>query len=250
MNSGGMSLTVLVHGHQGAPIEAREYVSPQDRSTYIEGREGSNFTLRISNGTGRRVLAIPSVDGMSTLNQKPAGSESPGFILEPFGSVDVEGWTLDDREAAKFYFAGSKDGADDSYVARIGGDVANKGAIGVLFVEERPLPARALGAGGGVFRGMAVGASSSALLSRSAAAASTDGESDGQTLGTGFGRAVSMPTRSGSFRRGRLLDPVVIYYDDARGLKRKGIDLSRPAAAVPNAFPGGIGCPTPPGWTR
>lgn len=249
MHSDSMSLAVIIHGPKGAH-EAREYVSPAEHATYVEGREGSNFTLRIKNGSHRRVLAVPAIDGLSVLDGKPAGSSSPGYVLNPLQTLDIVGWKVDGDTAAKFFFAGSSSQGDGSYVAQIGSDVANKGVIGVMFfAENRPAPyprSRAM-FGSGMLSSQSV--LRSAPLS--ASASEPQDEVVAQSLGAGFGDATEFRTQSVEFKRGTKLAQLLIHYDDARGLKRRGIDVSKPIAARPSAFPADeMGCATPPGWQR
>lgn len=75
-----------------------------------------------------------------------------------------------------------------------------------------------------------------------------------QQLGTGFGEATDFATTEVQFLRGDMVAMIVLYYDNARALKARGIDLSRRAQTqrtqTPNAFPGMSGCVPPPGWTR
>jgi hypothetical protein len=73
-------------------------------------------------------------------------------------------------------------------------------------------------------------------------------------LGTGFGNATTFETETISFDRGQDLGVFIIYYDNARGLKARGIQVGRNSrvkhtAKGPQAFPGLVkGCPIPPGW--
>ncbi|MBX9794644.1 MAG: hypothetical protein K2Y02_10145 [Burkholderiaceae bacterium] len=247
MQSASMSLAVVIHGPKGAH-EAREYISPVDHATYVEGREGSNFTLRITNGTARRVLAVPALDGLSVLDGKPAGASSLGYVLAPHQTIDLGGWIVDGETAAKFFFAGCSSDANDSYVAQMGGDTANNGVIGVIFFAE-DRPASVFRNHGGAMLSASSSASKGVLRSEPLAASAAMPEAAMQSLGAGFGEAMEFRTRSVDFRRGARLVDLVIHYDDARGLKRRGIDVSRPTSPRPNAFPAdGRGCATPPGW--
>lgn len=252
MLNGNVSLTVVIHGQKSAH-EAREYVSPVDHQTYVEGRQGSNFTLRIRNGTARRVLAVPSVDGLSVLDGKPASANSSGYILNPHQTLEIPGWKLDGETAAKFFFAGETEAGDESYVAQIGGDVANKGVIGVIVFDEKPSrpvfrhpPAMMMASRGEGMKGVMRSAPSSNSLSPSAAPEGATA----QSLGAGFGESTGFATRTAQFDRGGRIATLLIHYDDARGLKRVGIDVSRPASR-PSAFPADdVGCTPPAGWKR
>ena len=77
-----------------------------------------------------------------------------------------------------------------------------------------------------------------------------------QTLGTGFGSAQDFGTTAVEFDRGDLNAMIVLYYDDSRGLRARGIEMVRPskqrvqASAAPQAFPGmSKGCTPPKGWS-
>jgi hypothetical protein len=270
---------------------AREFVSPMDRQTYIEGRDGSNFSIRLHNKNAFRVLAIPSVDGVSILDGEPAGEQSPGYILDAQQTLDIPGWVVDGDTAAKFFFASTKsDGTDSSYVAQSGGDTANKGVIGLMVFREKYTPPAFTG---GFHKGILRNANSrsysfngsNTLLGSRSMMAPTPGlynmttscaadsvadsadaanwvatasagisfdsvEPEPETqLGTGFGEATSFTTKKVDFDRGDLLCVMVIYYKDARGLKKVGIDVSQPIRRSPSAFPADKrGCKPPVGW--
>ncbi len=83
----------------------------------------------------------------------------------------------------------------------------------------------------------------------------TSGQSSSEpqnNLGTGFGKASDYKTTITAFQRGDLLVTMAIFYDDAKGLKARGIQLERPVVKVkqnPDPFPAD-NCAPPPGWTR
>jgi hypothetical protein len=244
----------------------REYVSPLDLQTYIEGREGSVFTLRIENKNDFRVLAIPSVDGLSVLDGKPAGEHSSGYILEARQILDIPGWKVDSDTVAKFFFAGMKNDVDQSYVAQSGNDTLNKGVIGLMIFREKhtysfpkggmvwasasanPNPTGNLRSVNSCF-----GAAFNTLGS-STATLQSSGISDSvlqdTQLGTGFGAATEFVTKKAEFERGDLHVIMVLYYKDAKGLRKVGIDITKPVETKPNAFPASLGCKPPAGWAN
>jgi hypothetical protein len=76
-----------------------------------------------------------------------------------------------------------------------------------------------------------------------------------QTLGTAFGEATDFATTEVTFQRGDLAALMVLYYDDSRGLRARGIEVTRKKqrvvpAVAPEAFPGlkTKGCKPPVGW--
>jgi hypothetical protein len=70
-------------------------------------------------------------------------------------------------------------------------------------------------------------------------------------LGTEFGAATTFNTTSTTFNKDVVLDTLAMFYDDARGLKSRGIVLAQPvqtrATPTPNPFPA-MGCTPPKGW--
>lgn len=71
-------------------------------------------------------------------------------------------------------------------------------------------------------------------------------------LGTGFGEAADFQTTQVSFQRGDMQAMMVLHYDNARGLKARGIDLRLARKTIsqePDAFPGmRKGCVPPANW--
>jgi len=98
---------------------------------YLEGRPGSEFTLLVRNNTGSRVLAVMTVDGLSVMDGKKGSIEGKGYIVDPFQTLKIPGWRLDDDDVAKFVFAGK----GKAYAAKKG-DSRNIGVIGCAIFEE------------------------------------------------------------------------------------------------------------------
>lgn len=101
--------------------------------TYVEGRDGSNYTLRLRNNTARRVLFVPSIDGLSILDGKLAGEKSTGYVVNAFQTIDIEGWKVDSETAAKFQFRTK----EKSYSSEMGQGVDNVGIIGCRVYREK-----------------------------------------------------------------------------------------------------------------
>lgn len=229
--------------------------------TFIEGRPGSEFEIEISNQTNARYMAILSVDGLSVTDGKPAGEHSPGYLLEPYASLRIPGWTLNQDQVAKFVFANRK----ESYANSSSGSDVNCGVIGVMLFDEK-IPqfintahtisgatANSIGGMGSystprsltdhVPRTKGIGAPQVTL----SAAQST------QNMGTAFGNAAEFSTCQVEFKTNKMVETLVIYYDDAKGLKARGIVLVSPNRlhyqTAPNPFPASsLGCKPPPGW--
>jgi hypothetical protein len=103
-------------------------------NTFIEGRKGSEFILEFKNNLATRVLVIPCVDGVSTLEGTPATEDSKGYIVGPNATLSIPGWTLDNANVAKFFFQDK----EKSYASQaISSGSTNAGAIGALVYKEK-----------------------------------------------------------------------------------------------------------------
>jgi len=116
---------VLVNGHG-----AKEYY--HNGNYYVEGKEGSRFSLKMRNNSGHRVLFVPTVDGLSIMSGKEASFRSRGYIVNSHDSLTIDGWRTSDDKVAEFYFSKPK----ESYASKIskGG---NLGVIGCAVFKEK-----------------------------------------------------------------------------------------------------------------
>jgi hypothetical protein len=125
----GYEVTVLVDG-----VPAQSYYHAGE--SYVLGQLGSRYTLRVSNHTGRRMEAVVSVDGRDAIDGRPADFRNKrGYLVPPWGSVDIEGWRISRAQAAAFRFSS----VPDSYAARTG-SARDVGVIGVAVFPERHVP--------------------------------------------------------------------------------------------------------------
>jgi len=125
MRHKNISLDVLVNGNP-----TTEY--SKDGNRYIEGRKGSEYTLRIKNHTGDKILFVPTIDGLSVLNSKPGHYDSPGYILGPYETYEITGWRTDLQHTRKFEFVRHS----KSYAKKLGESTDNLGVIGLMAFKE------------------------------------------------------------------------------------------------------------------
>lgn len=130
---GEFTLDVLV---RGAPL--REYDARG--TTYVEARKGSEYALRLTNRTGRRIAVALSVDGLNTIDAKSGPArEARKWILDPWQTVVIEGWQTDANTARRFFFTSE----EKSYGTWLG-RTDDLGVIAaVVYREKRPDPPRA-----------------------------------------------------------------------------------------------------------
>jgi hypothetical protein len=207
---------------------------------YVAGAPGAKYSLLLNNKTGRRVLTVVSVDGINAITGDTAAPAQSGYVLEPWGSVDISGWRKSMGEVAAFVFTA----LPESYAARTGRP-GNVGVIGIaVFREYQPLHSlqRSAPFSGPGARG------DEAPASPSAEALSRIMPRPEEKLGTGHGEREASQASWTDFRRASAspAELVSIYYDSRANLIAQGIIPYAPRAE-PNPFPGFRFTPDPRG---
>ena len=108
-----------------------------DGKRYVIGTPGHEYAVRIRNRTGGRLLAVVSVDGVNAVTGETASPGQSGYVIEPGGYVNIQGWRKDLERTAAFYFSDP----GDSYASRTGRP-DDLGVIGVALFRERERPRR------------------------------------------------------------------------------------------------------------
>lgn len=235
--SGAYELEVLVDG-----LPARSF--EQRGESYVLGSEGRRYVLRVHNRSARRVEAVVTVDGLDVIDGKPGDYKNKrGYLIDAYGSVDIDGWRLSQREAAAFRFAPIA----ESYAAKTG-SARNVGVIGVAVFPERRIPAprptyvpapwrdssEPLDGLGAARESAAASPPSAADESHAASSAGPAGRTEGSArrsrsgLGTEFGEAVSSTIHEVQFVRANASQPAAVLgarYNDRAGLYALGIDV-------------------------
>ena len=224
------------------------YVAGGER--WIVGTPGHEYAIRIRNHTGTRILAVPSVDGVNAITGETASPGQSGYVLEPYGSVEIAGWRKSLAHTAAFYFTNLA----DSYAARTGrpGDV---GVIGVAVYRERapvayaPRPnvydrrAQRSDAPASQPASPAEASAASSAVAKEADVNQVAGQRerrDEGKLGTGHGRNESSYAQRVAFERATSSPEsvVAIRYDRREALVARGIIPGpRYADRAPSAFP-------------
>lgn len=125
--SGGV-VTVSLRGEDGEPLDAFRV---RDR-TFIIGEEGERYSIVLTNRTSARIEAVATVDGLDVINGSSGSLSNRGYVIMPFGSVEIDGFRRSERAVAAFRFAG----VGESYAAQMGAP-RNVGVIGVALFSER-----------------------------------------------------------------------------------------------------------------
>ena len=122
--TGTYELQVLTDGAQAPTFQ-------HQGETYVMGQRGQRYTLRIHNHSGRRIEAVVSVDGRDVVDGRTADYRTKrGYLVQPWGYVDVDGWRVSQGEAAAFRFSS----VANSYVGRTG----STREVGVIRLAKEP----------------------------------------------------------------------------------------------------------------
>jgi len=216
---------------------------------YVAGTPGEKYSVLVANRTGARVLTVVSVDGVNVITGETAAPGQSGYVLDPWGSVDISGWRKNMSEVAAFVFTA----LPDSYAARTDRP-DNVGVIGVaVFREHRPprprppaiqqpAPFSGLGSRSDEARESASGAARDSAAKPAAPSAEAPMRAEPkleEKLGTGHGEREASGARWTQFRRASESpnELLSVYYDSRANLLARGI-IRMPSRAEPSPFPG------------
>ena len=240
---------VLINGSS-----AREHV--HEGRTYIEGRNGSSFSLRMRNNSHERCLFVPTVDGLSIMDGKDGSYESRGYIVGAKDSITIRGWRTSDKDVAEFFFSSP----GESYASKKGKG-RNMGVIGCAVFKEKekpvqvkiekeyipypvypnyphpryPAPERSPWYFG------VDGTSNMSLYSAQAPTSfslQNNAVGTSQAIGTGFGETKHSPVVTVEFDKTSSPDTTfLIYYNTRQELEKMGVIFNKPLYVTPRAFP-------------
>ena len=104
--------------------------------TYVEGRAGQNYTIKLRNDSACAVLAVVSIDGLSVLDGTPCTPQSRGHVIPAYSCVEIDGWRTSLSEVHAFSFERKA----KSYAKSMQNSTSNCGVISALiFSEKQPV---------------------------------------------------------------------------------------------------------------
>lgn len=228
-------------------------VHVKDGQRYVVGTPGHEYLVRIRNNTRERIVAVTSVDGVNVVTGETASAQQSGYVIDAWGSVEIEGWRTSLERTQAFYFTD----LGDSYAARTGRP-ANVGVVGVAVFRERApaivdRPQRDKLAAENALRGRGDLPAPAAAAPQADGAAKQSAESAnaGNTirsepraltskLGTGYGRVETSLAQRVLFERASdaPAETVAIQYDRRENLVAMGVLPSpRYSQRTPDPFP-------------
>jgi len=224
--------------------------------TFIEGRKGTQFSIRLRNNSHQRKLFVPTIDGLSVMNGEEGSFSSGGYIVQGNSSITIDGWRTSDKEVAEFFFS-SPEGSYRKQMKR--GN--NLGIIGVAVFDEYYVPPTFVYTCSnnstpyipqtqpwfttGTTTGS--GLNTSTYTSASLCGTGTGGSGSvgslpvtKQALGTGWGEQKLSEVTAVNFEREESPSTTFeIYYNTREELEKEGITFKKaPLYVTPSAFPG------------
>jgi hypothetical protein len=241
-------------------------------SLYAVGQSGQRYNIRLQNNTGERVEAVVTVDGRDVVSGQLGNyKQQRGYVIEPYGSVVIDGFRQSLDQVAAFRFTD----LGNSYSARRG-TPQHVGVVGVAVFKEyqprwqrradpKPIATRPYyepygGAGGGYDYDARGEASKSAPAAEAAAPPASSPARAGAArdasvayedesgyarqrsnrLGTEYGESTYSSVREVSFVRKHKRRPdalITIYYDSLDGLRARGVPVDPPVYYAPTPTP-------------
>lgn len=240
-----VDVQVLVDG-RAAPL----FAPPRsiDRH-YFQAFKGRNYSLQVTNQTGRRIGVLITVDGLNVVNGERSNlsNRESMYVLGPWESTEIKGWRTSLDHVRRFVFVDE----ERSYAERTDQANGDMGWIRVLTFNEEGWHGHVLD---GWFRGelerrsreqderadagsAEPPASAPAPRDQATRQAMPGSElkaegnrgalSEEAHPGTGWGRQSDDPVRRTRFdAEDRPTDRVVLRYEYATGLRALGIDLN------------------------
>lgn len=248
----GFGMQVLVNGNPVA-----EY--SHNGLTYIEGRDGSRFKIRLHNPTSERVLAVVTLDGLNVINGEfgDLNKNKSGYVIPAFKTITIDGWRRGLENAAEFVFTAKS----ESYAEQMdkGG---NQGVVAVAFFKE--VVKTPVYFSKGLLEGALRGGDTPRSFSFGGEKGLTKSSFD---MGAGYGRQVSSRVQTTEFEaQSQPCATLALYYMSSIALRNAGI-MKQPTAVAetvcvsnpepisvpvpeghPDPFHQGQGAKAPKGW--
>lgn len=275
MNNSQYSVEVIVNGR---PVKEYQHYINGEYKTFIEGRSGTEYSLKITNNSNQKLLGISSVDGLNVVSgQTSDGYKGRGYIIQPNTNVIIKGFRQSDDVVGAFKFVSK----GNSYASSKGFE-KNCGIIAVNLINEKiePVVVNVINnsEGSDAWWNQPIGSSclsSSNSLMYNGSSTTTGTNSDihytcgdlsrsnisqfGQSgainkkapnfdLGTGWGNKVEDKITRKSFEKGNIVSNFRIFYASRAALESMGIKFHiEKQIDWPEGFQGDY-CKSPKGW--
>jgi len=105
-----------------------------DGKQYVVGSEGQRYKIVVTSHVNSRIEIVLSVDGDDVVDGKPANFSKRGYLLDPMGEIEIDGFRQSADAVAQFTFGS----VSESYAQLKHGEAATKnvGVIGIAMFNE------------------------------------------------------------------------------------------------------------------
>ncbi len=126
---GGGIATVRLKGGDGRFLSGFEATSKK----FVVGSAGDRYTIVIQSHVPARLEIVVSVDGLDVLDGKAASFGKRGYLMDPHGMIEIDGFRQSMEAVAAFRFGSVR----ESYAEKKTGDARNVGVIGIALFNEQ-----------------------------------------------------------------------------------------------------------------
>lgn len=119
-----------IKGRFGYLATSKEY---RGGRRFVTGKKGSSFSLMVKNRSQSRLEIVASVDGLDVSDGKAASFSKRGYIVQPGGLLEIDGFRTSRSSVAEFEFSS----VAHSYANQRHGDTRNVGVIGIAVFTEK-----------------------------------------------------------------------------------------------------------------
>lgn len=105
-------------------------------TVYAKAPKKGRYTIRLTNDSCCRRMAVVSVDGINVIDGKDAGHAGSGYVMAPREVLEIPGWRRSGKKVASFAFKEQ----EESYANQTGRGTTNVGVIGVAVFDEKVRP--------------------------------------------------------------------------------------------------------------
>ena len=174
-------------------------------------------------------MFVPSLDGLSIYDEKPASLTSNGVILGAYESVDISEWGIS-HEPLQFV-------GDKSFVSRSGKGTDNVGVVGCIVFRKKSQRSFTSSSN---LQLASINTATPVIAYSNAKSDETTASPYAQLSSYSYNDIIGNYDSSDVFIKRDENYPdalMTIYYDSARGLEKRGIKLKYKSPHVPSAFP-------------
>jgi hypothetical protein len=128
-DAGGGIITVRLKDGGGRFLSGFE----ANGKKFVVGKAGDRYSIVVQSHVPARLELVVSVDGLDVIDGKDAAFSKRGYLVEPHGMIEIDGFRQSMETVAAFRFGSVR----ESYAEKKHGSSRNVGVIGVALFNEQ-----------------------------------------------------------------------------------------------------------------